>query len=339
MKGTLRTGLESGMDLNRVGKIEMSDEPAFEVEARDAHGPKADLDPETRWFVQTLGLLLPGPLDGLGPRRRAAAFDRGAFRPSPNPWPCPMALAITHPRLPPATLARKRNLLVLQSSSVGGGRLGVGRAADGNAAGASIPHLGENPVQASLFFRQVGADSRDCQSRMGGAGCINMAKSWRRPADPDRTPAKDVNAKYKQFLLNQDVPERHHLLGTRSARHSCPSLTEAERAVDAKGRLPAAAHAKVAQALTNYLTQSGEFGYSLDLHRYQMNLDPLADFLLNVKEGHCERFAGGLNLMLRSLGIPARVIKGYRGVEPLEEGRYLVRQRQAHSWVQALMRG
>ena len=60
MKGSLRTGLESGMDLNRVGKIEMSDEPAFEVEARNAHGPKADLAPETRWFVQTLDYYFQG---------------------------------------------------------------------------------------------------------------------------------------------------------------------------------------------------------------------------------------------------------------------------------------
>src|SRR5208337_173668 len=97
-----------------------------------------------------------------------------------------------------------------------------------------------------------------------------------------------------------------------------------------------AAHTKVAQALTRHLAYSGDFGYSLILNRQQLSLDPIADFLLNVKEGHCERFAGGLTLMLRSLGIPSRVIKGYRGVENLDQGNYLVRQSHAHSWVQAL---
>ena len=81
--------------------------------------------------------------------------------------------------------------------------------------------------------------------------------------------------------------------------------------------------------MTRYLAFSGEFGYSLDLHRYRRDMDPLADFLLNIKEGHCERYAGGLTLMLRSLGIPARVVKGYRGVDHLGEGKYMVRQSQA----------
>ena len=66
MKGTMRTGFDSGMDLNRVGKIEMSDEPAFEVEARDAHGPKLDLNPETHhgsskpWTITSRGAGLVG---------------------------------------------------------------------------------------------------------------------------------------------------------------------------------------------------------------------------------------------------------------------------------------
>src|SRR5262249_243055 len=37
------------------------------------------------------------------------------------------------------------------------------------------------------------------------------------------------------------------------------------------------------------------------------------------------------------LGIPARVVKGYRGLQPLEPGHYLIRQSQAHSWVEALI--
>src|SRR5262249_45022435 len=73
-------------------------------------------------------------------------------------------------------------------------------------------------------------------------------------------------------------------------------------------------------------------------------LDPTEDFLRNVKEGHCERFATGLALMLRSAGIPCRVVKGFRGAETrdgtrLGDGWYVVRHSHAHAWVEALVGG
>ncbi len=96
---------------------------------------------------------------------------------------------------------------------------------------------------------------------------------------------------------------------------------------------------RVARALTDYLAHSGEYTYTLELHRQDTSLDPTLDFLLNIKQGHCERYAGALALMLRSIGIPARIVKGFRGAEYQGEGVYLVRQSAAHSWVEALMPG
>jgi protein-glutamine gamma-glutamyltransferase len=334
MKGIMRTGFDSGMDLNRVGKIEMSDEPAFEVEARDAQGPKLDLNPETRWFVQTLDYYFQGRWTGWG-QGAAPPHMTWGISPKSEPLALPGTIGNTHPRVTPAALAADETYLYFKVRLPAAGGLVLAEPLTGTRLGLN-PQLGESPVQLSLFFHQVGTDCVISSPPHGRRRLYQYGQVLRRPADPDRTPVKEVNAKYKQFLINQDVPDAINLW-VHDLLDNLPELSEAERDFDAKGRLPAPTHAKVAQALTKYLTQSGEFGYSLDLHRYQMNLDPLADFLLNVKEGHCERYAGGLNLMLRALGIPARVIKGYRGVEPLEDGRYLVRQRQAHSWVQALI--
>ena len=64
----------------------------------------------------------------------------------------------------------------------------------------------------------------------------------------------------------------------------------------------------VARALTEYLAASGEFTYTLDLTRQDRSIDPILDFLFHVKQGHCERYATALALMLRSVGIPARVV-------------------------------
>jgi hypothetical protein len=94
---------------------------------------------------------------------------------------------------------------------------------------------------------------------------------------------------------------------------------------------------RVSRALCDYLAKSGVFSYTLDQRRNDPDADPAVDFLCNVRAGHCERFASGLALMLRGCGIPARVVKGFRGAEPQGEGVYVVRQRDAHTWVEALV--
>ncbi len=63
--------------------------------------------------------------------------------------------------------------------------------------------------------------------------------------------------------------------------------------------------------------------------------DPVQWFLFRSREGHCEFFASSMVLLLRTLGIPARLQAGYAGGEPDGEGGYLVRDSHAHAWVLA----
>lgn len=64
--------------------------------------------------------------------------------------------------------------------------------------------------------------------------------------------------------------------------------------------------------------------------------DPLAAFLFEARQGNCEYFASALAVMLRVLGIPARVVNGYLGGEWNPYGEYyVIRQSNAHSWVEA----
>lgn len=64
--------------------------------------------------------------------------------------------------------------------------------------------------------------------------------------------------------------------------------------------------------------------------------NPLEDFLFVYKSGHCEYFASAMVLLLRSQGIPARFVTGFLGAEfnPLES-YFVVRQQNAHAWVEA----
>ncbi len=59
------------------------------------------------------------------------------------------------------------------------------------------------------------------------------------------------------------------------------------------------------------------------------------EFLLSERRGHCEYFAAGMVVMLSHLGVPARIVGGYYGGEwnPFT-GYFVVRQRDAHAWVE-----
>ncbi len=93
-----------------------------------------------------------------------------------------------------------------------------------------------------------------------------------------------------------------------------------------------------AGALLDYLRASGRFQYTLKLDIVDPELDPVLDFLVNRKAGHCEFFASALTLMLRSLDIPARMVNGFKGGDyNAVTGATTVRQKHAHSWVEALV--
>ena len=75
------------------------------------------------------------------------------------------------------------------------------------------------------------------------------------------------------------------------------------------------------------------YGYSLEMKA--SGPDPLADFLFNVKAGHCEYFSTAMAVMLRTQGIPARVVNGFLPGEFNEAAdAYTIRQSDAHSWVE-----
>src|SRR5690606_28415666 len=81
-----------------------------------------------------------------------------------------------------------------------------------------------------------------------------------------------------------------------------------------------------------------QFGYTLEMKAG--GEEPLADFLFNVREGHCEYFATAMAIMLRTQGIATRVVNGFsRGEYNEMADVWVVRQRNAHSWVEVYFPG
>jgi protein-glutamine gamma-glutamyltransferase len=82
-----------------------------------------------------------------------------------------------------------------------------------------------------------------------------------------------------------------------------------------------------------------EYGYTLDFVGRGTSEDPISDFLFRYRSGHCEYFATAMVFMLRSVGIPARFVTGFLGSEPSALGYHIVRQSNAHAWVEAWIPG
>jgi protein-glutamine gamma-glutamyltransferase len=67
---------------------------------------------------------------------------------------------------------------------------------------------------------------------------------------------------------------------------------------------------------------------------------PLEDFLFREEAGYCQQFSGAMALMLRMVGIPARVVAGFSpGSYNRDTGEYRVRDLDAHSWVEVSFTG
>ena len=95
-----------------------------------------------------------------------------------------------------------------------------------------------------------------------------------------------------------------------------------------------------ARRLVQYLRDSGEFGYTLDMSIKDSKIDAVEDFLFNRKEGHCEYFASALALMLRAVDVPARLVSGFKGGDlKSSTGYFVVQGRHAHVWVEAYLDG
>ncbi|MEO8276584.1 MAG: DUF3488 and transglutaminase-like domain-containing protein [Thermoanaerobaculia bacterium] len=77
-----------------------------------------------------------------------------------------------------------------------------------------------------------------------------------------------------------------------------------------------------------------EYGYTLEFIGRGGN-QPIENFLFVAKRGHCEYFASAMVLLLRSQGIPARLVTGFYGAEYTAwERSWVVRQSNAHAWVE-----
>jgi protein-glutamine gamma-glutamyltransferase len=76
------------------------------------------------------------------------------------------------------------------------------------------------------------------------------------------------------------------------------------------------------------------FAYTLEGQEIDPS-DPIGSFLFTTRKGYCEYFASAMAIMLRTMGIPARLVNGFQTGSYNRYGKdFVVRARDAHSWVE-----
>jgi transglutaminase-like putative cysteine protease len=337
--GPMQTGYSSVIDLNSTGALHINDQIALEIFAQDADGkPKLDLDPNQLWRGATLDYHQHGRWEGrrmhrppFGSRPVLILIRSGSRENLPNLGPGQYYLTFA------VDVLRVRGLFLAEPVILAEG-------------GSLLPivHL-DNPASWGPFFRLRDSTlsiPRGSSPRRYRYEQVVLPEDDARPPPPVELSQVSVDqllqippggqiSSWTHAVLERFV-EKGRLRNQELATAEDPDLSFRQVLLPAN-------QAKVARTLSGFLAFSGEYTYRLEMRRQDSSLDATEDFLLNVKQGFCEHFATGLALMLRSLGVPCRVVTGYRGVErkltgEAAAGHYVVRQKQAHAWVEAMIK-
>jgi transglutaminase-like putative cysteine protease len=90
-----------------------------------------------------------------------------------------------------------------------------------------------------------------------------------------------------------------------------------------------------AETLETFL-RSPPFSYSPQVKSTPPGRDPVDYFLFDLRSDFCEYFASAMVVMLREVGVPARLVEGFTtGQFDSGSGAYIVREQDAHAWVEA----
>jgi transglutaminase-like putative cysteine protease len=312
------------IDLTQTGDLRVNTETAFEVDAVDSNGqPKTDLDAgEQRWR----GAVLASYTSGTWKREALLPFPTAPATSHPNPW-APPDFGPSGYRLT-FTVPTKLRATFLSDP--------VAWLPDEPAPVAEFPEGGA--PQPWLPFRNGAVFGRTGSFRSAGE-YLRYVQYTRPPREPNLSPPYSGGGEVNRTLSTNMIPS----VQAYADKVVADSV--------AAGRLPAAAlrrdpvrlmpleqyHEAIAHAFRDHLSTRSDLVYSTELRRENKTVDPVVDFLFYSKTGHCERFATALVLMLRSEGIPAVMVLGFKGCEHAGDGHYVIRQDHAHAWAEALI--
>ena len=98
---------------------------------------------------------------------------------------------------------------------------------------------------------------------------------------------------------------------------------------------PATAHADASTLARMLLAHIRTGGYRYTLSPGTYGRHAVDEFWFDRRDGFCEHFAASFVVLMRALGVPARVVTGYQGVDLFPvDGYFVVRESAAHAWAE-----
>jgi transglutaminase-like putative cysteine protease len=143
---------------------------------------------------------------------------------------------------------------------------------------------------------------------VGLYGLVHAPEGYSDPAEP----------RGASLAVPEDTDPRLRALAAQLAEGEPPPATKVERTLD-------------------YL--AGTCRYSLDVGKF-VSRQPVAEFVFEKKRGYCEYFASAAAVLLRLQGVPARYVAGFSlSAADVIGGHYVVRESDAHAWIEAWIPG
>jgi protein-glutamine gamma-glutamyltransferase len=187
--------------------------------------------------------------------------------------------------------------------------------------GTNVIFLANVPIELSGRFREIGIDDNGSITNADHSRLTESYEAVSQIPEPSLATLRSVSGRYppgfSPILYNTPPPNLDPRVGELAHQVTAKATTDYDRAAD----------------LEQYLREN--YAYTLQLPD-RTPADPIANFLFVRKRGHCEYFASAMAIMLRTLGIPSRIVNGFRNGEYNDlTGSYIVRARNAHTWVEA----
>lgn len=151
-------------------------------------------------------------------------------------------------------------------------------------------------------------------------------------------PKDERGIKYDVYTSRQGTPTFRNLLGDRERYLALPDdMPERIEELAAEWTEGITSPFEQAKAIERRLRTE----YRYDLQSPSGKSDqPLDHFLFESKRGHCEYYSTAMAVMLRTLDVPTRNVTGFAGGTYNRFGNfYVVRQGDAHSWVEVYLDG
>jgi hypothetical protein len=233
-----------------------------------------------------------------------------------------------------------------------------------------LPQPAAEPEEVTIVVRGLGNDLAVAPGRIDavhadGRATRALGESWQLTPPPRRGNTYRVRARVvrvtTQQLQHAPAPSdpRLHPYTSLTPGYQWPSDAvvplfgqppnpRVSAALDGTPYGPVAALARhlTAGATTQWEVVAQVHRYLLDgdRFRYTTNLAragpfPLVDFLLRDHVGDCQHFAGAAALLLRLAGVPTRVVVGFATGVRQPDGRFNVRDIDAHAWIEVYFQG